>query len=60
MDSWALVFGQIFRQLVSSRAKTLRNTTLVALRHTLMKNASLPVDVGCAKTTLFKLSCDTG
>ena len=41
---WHRDVGQIFRQIVSMREKTLKSTDLVALRHIKMEKDLLPVD----------------
>ena len=50
MHSWAVVLGQIFRQIVSIRVMTLINTNVVASRHIKREEVLLPVAVHRSKT----------
>ena len=50
LHSWAVVLGQIFRQIVSIRVMTLINTNVVASRHIKREEVLLPVAVRCSKT----------
>ena len=43
LHSWAVVLGQIFRQIVSIRVMTLINTNVVASRHIKREEVLLPV-----------------
>ena len=45
LHSWAVVPGQIFRQIVSIRVMTLMNTNVVASRHIKGEEVLLPVAV---------------
>ena len=45
LHSWAVVLGQIFRQIVSIRVMTLINTTIVASRHKKREEVLLPVAI---------------
>ena len=45
LHSWAVVLGQIFRQIVSIRVMTLINTNVVASRHIKREEVLLPVAV---------------
>ena len=48
--TWAVVLGQIFRQIVSIRVMTLININVVASRHIKREEVLLPVAVRCSKT----------
>ena len=50
LHSWAVVLGQIFRQIVSIRVMTLINTNVVASRHIKREEVLLPVAVHRSKT----------
>ena len=50
LHSWAVVLGQIFRQIVSIRVMTLINTNVVASRHIKREEVLLPVAVRRSKT----------
>ena len=54
LHSWAVVPGQIFRQIVSIRVMTLSNTNVVASRHIKRKEVLLPVAVCRSKTPELK------
>ena len=56
MHSWAVVLGQIFRQIVSIRVMTLINTNVVASRHIKREEVLLPVAVRRSKTPELKLN----
>ena len=56
LHSWAVVLGQIFRQVVSIRVMTLTNTNVVASRHIKREEVLLPVAVRCSKTPELKLN----
>ena len=56
LHSWAVVLGQIFRQIVSIRVMTLINTNVVASRHIKRKEVLLPVAVRRSKTPELKLN----
>ena len=56
LHSWAVVLGQIFRQIVSIRVMTLINTNVVASRHIKREEVLLPVAVRRSKTPEFKLN----
>ena len=43
LHSWAVVLGQIFRQIVSIRVMTLTNTNVVASRHIKREEVLFPV-----------------
>ena len=47
--TWAVVLGQIFRQIVSIRVMTLININVVASRHIKREEVLLPVDVRRSK-----------
>ena len=53
---WAVVLGQIFRQIVSIRVMTLINTNVVASRHIKREEVLLPVAVRQSKTPEFNLN----
>ena len=50
LHSWAVILGQIFRQIVSIRVMTLINTNVVASRHIKREEVLLPVAVRRSKT----------
>ena len=54
LHSWAVVLGQIFRQIVSIRVMTLINTNVVASRHIKREEVLLPVAVRRSKTPELK------
>ena len=54
LHSWAVVLGQIFRQIVSIRVMTLINTNVVASRHIKRKEVLLPVAVRRSKMPELK------
>ena len=56
LHSWAVVLGQIFRQIVSIRVMTLINTNVVASRHIKREEVLLPVAVRRSKTPTLKLN----
>ena len=56
LHCWAVVLGQIFRQIVSIRVLTLTNTNVVASRHIKREEVLLPVAVRHSKTPEFKLN----
>ena len=56
LHSWAVVLGQIFRQIVSIRVMTLINTNVVASRHIKREEVLLPVAVRRSKTPELKLN----
>ena len=60
LHSWAVVLGQIFRQIVSIRVMTLINTNVVASRHIKREEVLLPVAVGRSKTPEPKLNLICG
>ena len=55
LHSWAVVLGQIFRQIVSIRVMTLINTNVVVSRHIKREEVLLPVAVR-SKTPELKLN----
>ena len=54
LHSWAVVLGQIFRQIVSIRVMTLINTNVVASRHIKREEVLLPVAVRRSKMPELK------
>ena len=56
LHSWAVVLGQIFRQIVSIRVMTLINTNVVASRHIKREEVLLPVAVHHSKTPELNLN----
>ena len=50
LHSWAVILGQIFRQIISIRVMTLINTNVVASRHIKREEVLLPVAVHRSKT----------
>ena len=56
LHSWAVVLGQIFRQIISIRVMTLINTNVVASRHIKREEVLLPVAVRRSKTPELKLN----
>ena len=56
LHSWAVVLGQIFRQIVSIRVMTLINTNVMASRHIKREEVSLPVAVHRSKMPELKLN----
>ena len=56
LHSWAVVLGQIFRQIVSIRVMTLNNTNVVASRHIKREEVLLPVAVRHSKMPELKLN----
>ena len=56
LHSWAVVLGQIFRQIVSIRVMTLINTNVVASRHIKREEVLLPVAVRRSKMPVLKLN----
>ena len=50
LHSWAVVLGQIFRQIVSIRVMTLIDTNVVASRHIRREEVLLAVAVRSSKT----------
>ena len=56
LHCWAVVLGQIFRQIVSIRVMTLINTNVVASRHIKREVVLLPVAVRHSKTPELKLN----
>ena len=56
LHCWAVVLGQIFRQIVSIRVMTLINTNVVASRHIKREEVLLPVAVHRSKTPEPKLN----
>ena len=56
LHSWAVVLGQIFRQIVSIRVMTLINTNVVASRHIKREEVLLPVAVRHSKTPELNLN----
>ena len=56
LHSWAVVLGQIFRQIVSIRVMTLINTNVVASRHIKREEVLLSVAVHRSKTPELKLN----
>ena len=56
LHSWAVVLGQIFRQIVSIRVMTLISTNVVASRHKKREEVLLPVAVRRSKTPELKLN----
>ena len=56
LHCWAVVLGQIFRQIVSIRVMTLINTNVVASRHIKREEVLLPVAVRHSKTPELKLN----
>ena len=49
LHSWAVVLGQIFKQIVSIRVMTLINSNVVASRHIKREEVLLPVAVHRSK-----------
>ena len=60
LHSWAVVPGQIFRQIVSIRVMTLINTNVVASRHIEREEVLLAVAVRRSKTPELKLNLIRG
>ena len=56
LHCWAVVLGQIFRQIVSIRVMTLINTNVVAFRHIKREEVLLPVAVRHPKTPELNLN----
>ena len=56
LHSWAVVLGQIFRQIISIRVMTLINTKVVAPRHIKREEVLLPVAVRHSKMPELKLN----
>ena len=56
LHSWAVVPGQIFRQMVSIRVMTFINTNVVASRHIKREEVLLPVAVRRSKMPELKLN----
>ena len=56
LHCWAVVLGQIFRQIISIRVMTLINTNVVASRHIKREEVLLPVAVRHSKTPELKLN----
>ena len=56
LHSWAVVLGQIFRQIVSIRVMTLIKTNVVASRHIKREEVLLPVAVRRSKTPELELN----
>ena len=56
LHSWAVVLGQIFRQIISIRVMTLINTNVVASRHIKREEVLLPVAVHRSKMPVLKLN----
>ena len=56
LHCWAVVLGQIFRQIVSIRVMTLINTNLVVSRHIKREEVLLPVAVRHSKTPELNLN----
>ena len=60
LHCWAVVLGQIFRQIVSIRVMTLINTNVVASRHIKGEEVLLPVAVRHSKTLELNLNFKCG
>ena len=60
LHCWAVVLGQIFRQIVSVRVMTLINTNVVASRHIKGEEVLLPVAVRHSKTPELNLNFKCG
>ena len=56
LHSWAVVLGQIFRQIISIRVMTLINTNVVVSRHMKREEVLLPVAVRRSKMPELKLN----
>ena len=56
LHCWAVVLGQIFRQIVSVRVMTLINTNVVASRHIKREEVLLPVAIRHSKTPELNLN----
>ena len=56
LHCWAVVLGQIFRQIVSIRVMTLINTNVVASRHIKREEVLLPVAVRHSKMPKLNLN----
>ena len=56
LHCWAVVLGQIFRQIVSIRVVTVINTNVVASRHIKKEEVLLPVAVRHSKTPELNLN----
>ena len=56
LHPWAVVLGQIFRQIVSIKVMTLINTNVVASRHIIREEVLLPVAVRRSKTPEVNLN----
>ena len=56
LHCWAMVLGQIFRQIVPIRVMTLINTNVAASRHIKREEVLLPVAVRHSKTPQLNLN----